>query len=37
MHPHDLWLVNAFPVDRTSSKHSPQAATFRMGEEEGLT
>tara|TARA_R110002167_G_scaffold143958_2_gene333639 strand:- start:560 stop:2929 length:2370 start_codon:yes stop_codon:yes gene_type:complete len=36
MHPHDLWLVNAFPVDRTDSKHSPMAATFQLGEEEGL-
>jgi len=36
MHPHDLWLVNAFPVDRTSSKHSPAAATFQAGEEDKL-
>jgi len=36
MHPHDLWLVNAFPVDR-SSDLKPAAATFEMGEEEQLT
>lgn len=34
-HPHDLWLINAFPVDRTSL-HKPDGATFQAGEEDEL-
>ncbi len=36
MHPHDLWLINAFPVDRASSEHKQGARTFQAGEEDAL-
>tara|TARA_R110002167_G_scaffold93122_1_gene249754 strand:+ start:8554 stop:10968 length:2415 start_codon:yes stop_codon:yes gene_type:complete len=36
MHPHDLWLISAFPVDRTSTKYSNRTATFQAGEEKQL-